>query len=75
MSAIKEPQFCIVMRKARDSSTLGVVVKETLFAGQARLLAERCGNADKDASFWVLHHNECINLIRDKFYVIPEATL
>lgn len=68
---MKEPQFCIVMRKARDSSTLGVVIKETLFEGQARLLAIRCNNAHKHTNFWAMHHNDCLNMPRDKFFKMP----
>lgn len=72
---MKEPQHCIVMREARDTTGMGVVVKENLHEGQARLLAIRCSNADKNTNFWAMHHNDCLNMPRDKFFTIPEATL
>lgn len=76
MSAIKEPQFCIVMRPAK-TRVVGaeVVVKEALHEGQARLLAIRCNNVHKHTNFWAMHHNDCLSMPRDKFFKMPEVTL
>lgn len=74
MSAIKEPQFCIVMQTTKTSvKSAGTVIKETLHEGQAKLLAIRCNNAHKDSNFWAMHHDDCLNMPRDKFFQMPEG--
>lgn len=65
---MKEPQFCIVARDTQDRATLGKVIKETLYEGQAKLLAIRYNNEYKNINFWAMHHNDCINLKRAKYF-------
>lgn len=73
---MKEPQFCIVARDTSDKTSLGVVIKETLYEGQAKLLAIRYNNTYLNVNFWAMHYNDCINLKRaTDFYKMPESIL